>query len=873
MLGMYIIERFYMNILTMANAYIYHLLQIQYFHLFFIFFCLFLFEYTSSLPSSNILDICQSGIREDQTNYVHCARKSLYSIPRFSNRTFNLAFDELILSDNFISHINANDFNGLRVKRLIMSGNKLQSMDSQAFRELTNYLEQTVLEFDSAIVDTIPIAIKTNLQNIRSLKLIGLNLQTLTSGNFDLMKKLEHLSLTHCNIHIIDHDAFQPLEPILKHLQLDYNQLTEMNLNPLQQLEILTITQNQIKYIDNDNLPKQLKRLDLSYNGLTDIQIELSQLEYLNVQNNQLTQQHLEFIHSLTNIKELILDFNSIQTLNDETFSSTKCCQQLELLSLQGNDFDFNRNDQGETNLLFSNLKQLQRLNLARNTIKIIPTGLFNFTRTLQSLNLDRNPSLKLSSTTFYGLESSLINISLQACNLRSNSLSSLKILKNLERIKLSSNDIDYIPDDLFISLINLTLVDLQRNQLEMVPIFNDQNRIKELELSGNKLKTFNEQTLKQLKQLVTLDLSSNPLECDCQLKSLYKWLKDKFQPELIQYLQWTCSNGKQLSTLNIDHFICNSVAATETTTTITTTKFKEILSTAEALVRDNMESITTTTNVVTDMITDLNVWIKDNNSAIIEWNTSSTALSRALSLRLLVIENGYPLPSLNLNISQRYFLLEKLKSQTQYTICLTILNSQKYCRDLITDSTTTSTSLAKSVFISKTLTTTLTSTDLQYLILGTVLGAISVLLILIVIIIVLVRKQRLKKHKSSKTTSIESYYNAGGSDISALSLEQQPTLKCLSPPPSLLTPFYYFLPSECPHSCASSSINGVRGGCLQHSETNSTDLSNNNPPAYHIYHEIPFSDPDISTLRRQNIFGDTCLIEQQRLRHKPIII
>ncbi|CAF1184710.1 unnamed protein product [Didymodactylos carnosus] len=365
------------------------------------------------------------------------------------------------------------------------------------------------------------------------------------------------------------------------------------------------------------------------------------------------------------------------------------------------------------------------------------------------------------------------------------------------------------------------------------------------------------------------------------RLVALYQWLNEKFQPELIQYLQWTCSNGKQLSTLNIHDFTC-TVAEDKT---LTSTKLKELFSTVKPLVRENMEPITTiettlklrtttTTTLLTNIITDLNVWIKDDNSAIIEWNTSSIIPNHLLVLRLIVIENGYLLPSLNLNISQKYFLLEKLKSQTQYTICLTILNTQKYCRDLITGSTTTPIPLSKAISISKTSTTTLTSTDIQYLILGTVLGAISVLLILIVFIIILVRKQRRKKHESSKTTSIESYYNAGGSDISALSSEQQPTLKCLPPPP-LLTPFYYFPPSECPHNCCTSlSMNGGVGGDFERSGTNSTDLSNINPSTYHIYHEIPFSDTCTSALRRPNIFDNTHLIEQQQLRHTtPIII
>ncbi|CAF4466687.1 unnamed protein product, partial [Rotaria sp. Silwood2] len=135
----------------------------------------------------NLLDICQSGIRDDGINYVHCARKSLTEIPRFSsNRLFNLAFDELILSDNLITHIHANVFNGLRIKRLIMSGNHIKSIDESAFRELENYLEEIILEFDSTIVDKIPQAIQTNLINIKSLTLIGLNLRILSSNNTNI---------------------------------------------------------------------------------------------------------------------------------------------------------------------------------------------------------------------------------------------------------------------------------------------------------------------------------------------------------------------------------------------------------------------------------------------------------------------------------------------------------------------------------------------------------------------------------------------------------------------------------------------------------------------------------------------------------------
>jgi hypothetical protein len=99
-----------------------------------------IFFLTTPIVGLNRLDLCQSGTRDDGSNYVHCARKSLYETPQFSShRLFNLAFDELILSDNAITHIDANTFNSLRIKHLIMSGNRLKPIDKNAFPHLENY--------------------------------------------------------------------------------------------------------------------------------------------------------------------------------------------------------------------------------------------------------------------------------------------------------------------------------------------------------------------------------------------------------------------------------------------------------------------------------------------------------------------------------------------------------------------------------------------------------------------------------------------------------------------------------------------------------------------------------------------------------------
>lgn len=320
--------------------------------------------------AANLLDLCQSGIRDDGSNYVHCARKSLAEVPHFSShRLFNLAFDELILSDNAITHIHANAFNGLRIKRLIMSGNRLKSIDKNAFRELENYLEQLTLEFDPSVVDTIPEAIQNNLANIRSLTLTGLNLRALPANVFEQMKKLEFLSLKACNLQSIESDAFHAVERQLRYLYLDHNLLDHriaQALHRLRALETLSLSHNRLTQYELRVINRNLRYLDLSYNGLNKLFLaNMSSLEVLNVQNNLLASEQI--VGSIPQqLKELIVDFNAVRTFNEYFILENN---SLETLSLQSNDFLLTNAS------AFQHLRKLKRLNLARNNIKTIPKG------------------------------------------------------------------------------------------------------------------------------------------------------------------------------------------------------------------------------------------------------------------------------------------------------------------------------------------------------------------------------------------------------------------------------------------------------------------------------------------------------------------
>lgn len=185
---------------------------------------------------------------------------------------------------------------------------------------------------------------------------------------------------------------------------------------------------------------------------------------------------------------------------------------------------------------------------------------------------MDRNPLLPLSLETFSGIEHSLRNVSFQSCSLTSESLPAFARLKNLERLKLQSNSLtDISPRTLFTSMSKLLVIDLQRNQLTDIPS-EFPSSLRELELGNNRLTKlpFRNQTFEQLFQLITLDLSLNPLQCDCHMRPLHVWLLSHFQTELVSYVQWICATpaslaGQKLGSLTEQQLTCQEDKSTTT--------------------------------------------------------------------------------------------------------------------------------------------------------------------------------------------------------------------------------------------------------------------------------------------------------------------
>jgi len=589
-----------------------------------IFTCQQLTPQAQSQQQQLVSNVCQSGIREDNTNYIYCARRSLTEIPLFSKN--NVVYDELVLTDNRIKSLDSNSFTRIKVKKIYLNGNPINFIDEKAFSKLENHLEELWLDADSSNVQStaefenesiqsssivgIPKSIVNYLRNLNTLRLKGLYVKTLENFVFKKLKKVQILSLQFCSIQKIELNAFEGLSNSITELYLDGNLLqsipTEALINAaFTSLKILGLSQNNIKiinvnsfgfnYFNNFDYYNQIRqesnsfnnlvKLDLSYNGLKKIDSQAfnhlnNTLESFMLQNNEINSYNLKFLHQLNALKDLNLGFNLITNLKSNLFKNSL---NLQFLSLQGNSIVFDTEDSVST---FDGLIGLQRLNLARNGIKYLPSNLFKPLVQLKSLIIDKNIIENLNEFTFEGLFVSLMNISLQNTKMNSENLICLKHFERIERIKLGFNEIKQIDWSLFEKMCStLTNLDLQNNQIESI-IYEINSRVnlimenlQELDFSNNKLCHINSNLINKSPKLKNLGLSQNPLYCDCNMLPLFEWVRRKFDKDMISFIQWQCevptssesqypdnykylnSNSKyqKFTSLSIQDFICNS--------------------------------------------------------------------------------------------------------------------------------------------------------------------------------------------------------------------------------------------------------------------------------------------------------------------------
>ncbi|ESO85110.1 hypothetical protein LOTGIDRAFT_168136 [Lottia gigantea] len=417
----------------------------------------------------------------------------------------------------------------LNVKMIDLSMSHISQIADQSFRNIPN-LE--FLNLTSNLLHDLP---PTPFHGATSLKYLDLseNFISRISQDFcDGLHKLEKLFLRGNSFQYMDFAVFAKCDHIhhldisknlLEHLQLSSSPhfaMKNLNLsdNDLEQipafffnqsyteLEYLDISDNDIRFIENGAFTglNNLVFLDLSWNlieVLSDLVFEdLDNLVHLDLGNNMIAAIEPATLGNLTALQELHLNYNHISTIG---------------------------------NIGLDNLENLLLLRLDNNHITNIPEALFGNLTSLNVLNLSRNHLEFIQNTTFHAelvvldlsfnmLKELPVGKGLKTLLLRRNHITWIPLhvfdaMTQLEVLDLSFNRITTLDTKSFDELVNIQLLDLRQNEIhtilksedfDMPPLFH------KLDLSHNNVTNISDiGVCGFLHSVINLDLSYNPIE------------------------------------------------------------------------------------------------------------------------------------------------------------------------------------------------------------------------------------------------------------------------------------------------------------------------------------------------------------------------
>lgn len=351
--------------------------------------------------------------------------------------------------------------------------------------------ESLVVTCDDTNLDVMPIALnpsikqlimkKNKIKSIESaiqfypdleyLDLSGNHLLKLPSRTFQYQKKLKEMRLNNNKIGQIEADTFHGMES-LQILNLRGNlvdQLEHNSFSSLLNLEELNLGQNRIAEIKSDAFYR------------------LYNLKILYLDDNSLNHVPAESFLPLTNLAELFVGVNSFTTLEKNAFEKLK---KLTTLSLNGAQLH------NISSGAFTGLDSLRVLDMSSNRLSRIPTKEMSVLHRLEELSIGMNDFEIIPEKAFEGIS-------------------------NLHQLEIiGANKLVRVQNNAFIENGNLRTIRFISNeelsQFESAA-FHGLPYLKELILKNNAIESIRE-NLYEWDNLQVLDLSENPLRCDCHL-------------------------------------------------------------------------------------------------------------------------------------------------------------------------------------------------------------------------------------------------------------------------------------------------------------------------------------------------------------------
>lgn len=555
--------------------------------------------------SHNLLSVFDGGIFHSSHNKLEIIDLSHnhihYLIPNALSHTPRLTYLDLSFNKMtiFLEDI-------LRdaplLETLKMQNNHLQQIDSGQF---SHAIRLRYLDLSRNQIEAIGKWVWRNSSQVRHLNLRNNKLTALTKEIFNglacLNLDMSYNNLTSLPAGIFARDHVSKLLSI----NLAFNQFTRLPLSSLNEqyaaLQEMNIANNQISHVpDNANALVNVKRLNLANNPLSEeslrnILSEPKTVQELNIANCGL--QHLTDLETPF-LRRLNLSRNSITSLRPAIFQRTTLLEQLDL---SGNSI---RNLNADVSLALQMIPTLKFLDLSKNPIRDIGSSDLNGLTYLEILKLsklnelgrfDHEAITKLSNLKqlsiydyprlgFYDIHGILeaipalenLEVEIKASVLRDQLHPAFnprlrhlalygKSLQNLTTVSFAgllapsmdiiihSTSVSVIPNAIFLPLPTSSNIELSLSNNEIT------------RLGPNILMTLNEKR----HQVQLKGVSTNPLHCDCFLKSLYIWIKERILDGEEEWLHPECFTpeelkGKQIWTLREDELTCEKRTTTQ---------------------------------------------------------------------------------------------------------------------------------------------------------------------------------------------------------------------------------------------------------------------------------------------------------------------
>lgn len=266
---------------------------------------------------------------------------------------------------------------GASLNTLILSNNKIKSIDSDAFKAFPNI---RVLKLAKNQLKTISKSWLSPLINLRELDLNNNQIDKIDILAFGSLKSLQILKMrrNHLQGNLSD-GTFWGLERLEK-LYLDHNQVSQIRegwIYGLDSLRELSLKHNSIEFIKEN-----------AWNSVRNLQ-------ELNLQSNSLKTIQRKTFDKLANLQSLKLSSNNISFIDEQSF---RFLNKLEFLDLSSNQLSWTIEG---SNGLFNGLNSLKELRLNQNHIRLIYNHTFNGLKRLESLNLSSNPISSIQRDAF----------------------------------------------------------------------------------------------------------------------------------------------------------------------------------------------------------------------------------------------------------------------------------------------------------------------------------------------------------------------------------------------------------------------------------------------------------------------------------------